>query len=130
MKINEKPFCDVTGTGWAESCMSTTDGILSCLQDNCVYVPNPDQRDFDRDGLGDACDNCASVRNVKQMDIDWDGLGDKCDIDRDGDGLINNRDNCPSIPNPAQKDSDRDGRGDECDNCINDRNFDQVCWST
>jgi hypothetical protein len=24
--------------------------------DNCIYVPNPDQRDSDRDNLGDACE--------------------------------------------------------------------------
>ena len=100
--------------------------LISSPQDNCVYVHNPDQRDFDRDGFGDACDNCASVRNNHQMDIDFDSLGDECDPDRDGDGLGNNVDNCPSIYNPSQEDADRDGRGDLCDNCLNDRNFDQV----
>ena len=35
-----------------------------------MYVHNPVQRDFDRDGFGDACNNCASVHNNHQMDFD------------------------------------------------------------
>ena len=31
--------------------------------DNCPRVPNPSQKDTDKDGFGDVCDNCVSVPN-------------------------------------------------------------------
>ncbi len=59
-------------------------GILNS-RDNCPKTPNPDQRDSDGDGLGDACDNCPNTPNPNQFDSDSDLVGDVCDtnIDRD-----------------------------------------------
>lgn len=56
------------------------------LQDNCVLVPNVDQRNIDEDDFGDACDNCPTVKNNDQKDTDLDKYGDECDDDIDGDG--------------------------------------------
>lgn len=39
---------------------------MSDADDNCRFVPNPDQRDSDGDGRGDRCDNCVSDRNPGQ----------------------------------------------------------------
>lgn len=95
--------------------------------DNCAAVPNPDQADFDHDGLGDVCDdsdgdtwtddvdNCPLVANFDQMDTDGDGAGDACDEDDDNDGVDDDADNCPLVPNVDQTDTDGDGAGDVCD---------------
>lgn len=98
------------------------------IQDNCIYVFNPQQRDSDYDGLGNECDNCPTIANVDQKDTDWDGTGDMCDSDRDGDGILNTVDNCPLHYNPTQSDRDGDRWGDECDNCKTVSNSNQVSF--
>jgi len=103
------------------------DGITNAV-DSCPFVADPDQRDDDLDGAGNACDpdddgdlvpdgddNCPVGRNADQRDIDGDGLGDACDADADGDRTDNHLDNCPYTDNAEQADADGDGHGDACD---------------
>jgi hypothetical protein len=103
------------------------DGILD-KEDNCPFVANPDQRDDDRDGIGNVCeladkdgdgvidkyDNCPANANRDQEDADGDGVGDACD-------------NC-ALPNPAQNDFDGDGIGDECDPPANVNQCKKGAW--
>ena len=60
--------------------------VLS-FQDNCELVYNPDQKDMDRDGVGDACDNCKFYSNPNQENSDDDETGNECDADDDNDGV-------------------------------------------
>ncbi|CAN96830.1 putative thrombospondin family protein [Sorangium cellulosum So ce56] len=120
---------DADGGRLCDACYASADsdedndGICDSV-DNCYYY-NPDQFDFDIDGVGDACDycdrggtsdpdadglceladNCPYYGHPDQSDIDGDGVGDACD-------------NCASGANSGQEDSDGDGIGDPCDECV------------
>jgi len=112
---------------WQMPPNADSDGILDAV-DNCPLISNPDQADFDSDGLGDVCDsdddgdgvldgadNCSLVANPAQDNTDGDGLGNACDPDDDNDGVLDGVDNCPLVANANQVDTDGDGLGDVCD---------------
>jgi len=138
--IRDYHCTDSDGDGWGDH----GDSLNTCDLDNCETAHNPDQADFDGDGIGDVCDvcisdaqndidgdgvcgdldNCPLIANPNQTDSDGDGAGDICDIcpldnanDVDGDGVCGDLDNCPTVQNPSQDDADSDGIGDLCDNC-------------
>jgi len=81
------------------------------------------QNDIDFDGVPDSQDNCPTMYNVDQRDTDRDDIGDPCDTDcnrqggrdLDCDGVNNERDNCLSVYNPDQNDANRNNLGDACD---------------
>jgi hypothetical protein len=85
------------------------DGIPDAV-DNCVWVPNPDQTDFNLNAIGDACE-----------DSDGDGLSDALELslyntnplstDTDGNGISDPLELCPcgmSTGNPCVGDLNED----------------------
>ena len=124
-------FC--VETAWTEGspCSDEDFDEICFTRDNCPTVYNPNQEDFDGDGLGDFCeqvdhpldldfdgiidgDNCPFNANAEQEDLDQDGEGDVCDPDIDGDRIRNEADSCPNTVN-LLIDSDSDGVDDACD---------------
>ncbi len=75
---------------------SDGDGVCDNV-DNCPAVPNPDQKDSDGNGIGDAC------QVVAKCDLDGDG-----DIDRIDISAITALRNKPASANPK---ADADGNG-------------------
>ena len=73
--------------------------------------------DSDDDGIADLSDNCLNDYNPDQLDYEGDGLGDVCDPDDDNDEVEDDIDNCPWTYNPTQADSLGNGVGDACRSC-------------
>ncbi|WP_228852397.1 pectinesterase family protein [Aegicerativicinus sediminis] len=55
------------------------------------------EQDSDFDGVVDSEDNCVDTYNPDQADFDNDGIGDVCE-DSDGDGILDSEDHCPESP--------------------------------
>ncbi len=96
------------------------------LCDNDTAHFNPDQSDYDGDGIGDPADLCPLVASSNNTaDSDRDGIGNDCDACRRTTEQYNAHDAAVSVPSflfvrnvPAQTDFDQDGIGDVCDNCV------------
>jgi CSLREA domain-containing protein len=96
------------------------DGVLDA-NDNCQFMPNPDQANTDGDSEGDACDPDDDNDGVADMADQCQGTPPNTQVnssgcpDADGDGTADASDNCPSTSNASQADNDGDGQGDVCD---------------
>ena len=89
-----------------------------------VMEAPPPVVDKDADGAPRHGDNCPTASNPDQRDSDKDTLGDACDPDDDNDGVADASDNCALVPNADQANLDRDVLGDACDS-TDDRTAEQ-----
>ena len=93
------------------------DGLLD--EDEAAAGTDFQRADTDADGILDGADNCPTLSNPDQRDWDTDGIGDACadsqPPDTDDDGHPDPYDNCPEVPNPDQSDADNNGTGDACE---------------
>jgi|GEM_PF-1307955 len=109
----------------------SVDDVNRCDIDGDGQVSNKEwaagyQRDWDGNGIGNACDDSDEDGVTDYLDIcpsaynpaDENGIQDpRACSDFDGDGFSDDVDNCPENYNNKQDDEDEDGVGDTCDNC-------------
>ena len=75
------------------------DGLLDTEDDAPLDALQPANRvDSDLDLIVNASDNCPFIANSDQADFDNDGTGDVCDLDDDGDGVNDDEDAAPLDP--------------------------------
>ncbi|MFK7886035.1 MAG: choice-of-anchor B family protein [Gammaproteobacteria bacterium] len=86
-------FNGVDGTGdwrmYVSDNFPTDGGRLNSWGVELCSVPNVIGPDADADGIDNSVDNCATVSNPDQRDTDGDGFGNACDTDLNNDGITN-----------------------------------------
>ena len=113
--------------------------------DNCPFIPNADQANYDGDNFGDACDddddndtvldefdNCPNGEtgwnSVLALDYDLDGCRDLTeDDDDDNDGINDSGDVCPVGEKDWWSRASNDYDGDGCRDDSEDLDDDNDC---
>jgi hypothetical protein len=87
--VGPDDFVNVLSLSAGHSILRTTDGVDTNRSQDWRFSlgASSGDRDGDQDGRVDSRDNCPEGYNPDQRDLDGDGAGDACDADQDGDGL-------------------------------------------
>lgn len=83
-------FFDLQRRSTQFSCLFA--GTEKLMSSSSGFTPFGDQPDTDKDGVPDYADNCVLVPNPDQRDSDGDGYGNACDADLSNDGVVNSLD--------------------------------------
>jgi hypothetical protein len=106
---------DESGTIGDNPCVG---GETVNCDDNCRLGYNPDQADYDFDGVGDVCDSiCGDDSDGDFIGADNDCNGIPGDNPCTGGETENCDDNCPTVHNSDQMDQNSNGIGDLCESC-------------
>jgi hypothetical protein len=85
-------------------------GATAYAADSSGVIVKLHYDDADGDNVVDARDNCRGLANPDQRDTDSDGIGDACDPDDDNDGIPDAQDKCPD--SMRRPDRNHDGCAD------------------
>ena len=90
-------------------CQAYLDETIDTCPADCIS-------DKDGDGVEDKKDNCAALYNPEQKDFDENGVGDLCDLDDDGDGDLDATDCAPLDSEVSHLAAEAcNGADDDCD---------------
>jgi hypothetical protein len=111
----DEGFPDSDGDGMADCLENDKDGDGTMdFEDNCPYVANPNQADFDLDGMGNMCDP-DDDNDMIADELDCNPLNSK--IHPDAEEICNSKDDdCDALIDEGFPDSDSDALAD----CVDD----------
>ncbi len=108
--VDDGQIVDIEPTSATSVHGRSPDGGVLAARSSWMYYYMPD---FDGDNVGTG-DNCPENYNPDQLDYNTNGVGDACDEDDDSDGVVDTQDSCPRGETGWTSDELTDYDGDGC----------------